>query len=152
MSGPAEGGMSDPAEGGMSDTPAKPLPHPDRDSRAYWEALGDGRFCLQRCRGCGALRWPPREPCNRCLGWDSEWVDVEPTGRILSWVRTHQVFAPAYRDEVPYTTVQVALDAQPDILMIGGWRAERSPRWQEPVRIEWVEAGGGFRLPCWRPA
>jgi len=136
----------------VSDAIPKPLPHPDRDSEPYWKALSQGRFQLQRCGSCNALRWPPRALCNRCVGFEFEWVDVATTGRIVSWTRTHQVFAPAYRGEVPYTTVAVALDAQEDISMIGGWSTDRDPRAGETVRIRLVDAPEGFKLPCWEPA
>lgn len=137
----------------MSDAPAaKPLPHPDRDSAVYWQALSEGAFRLQQCRACESLRWPPRDLCNRCLDFESDWVDVGQTGRIVSWIRTHQVFAPAFRDEVPYTTVQVALDAQADILMIGGWLGDREPRAEEAVRMRLVDAPDGHKLPFWEPA
>lgn len=126
-------------------------PHPDRDSEPYWAALAEGAFRLQRCSGCQALRWPPRELCNRCHSFEHRWQDVAGRGRIVSWIRTHQVFAPDCRDKVPYFVVQVALDEQDDVLLIGGWLAERAPVGSEPVQMEIVEAEGGLRLPCWRP-
>jgi uncharacterized OB-fold protein len=136
----------------VSEADARPLPHPDRDSEPYWRALAEGRFELQRCSGCGALRWPPRALCNRCLEFGGEWVPVAPDGRIVSWTRTHQVFSPVFQEDVPYVTVQVALDVQDDILMIGGWVAKRTPRSGESVRMKLVEALEGYQLPCWEPA
>jgi len=104
-----------------------PRPSPDRDSEPYWQALRESELRLQRCSGCGALRWPPRALCNRCRSFDAHWERLSGRGRLVSWVRTHQVFAPAYRDEVPYRTVQVALLEQDDILVIGGWQGGDDP-------------------------
>ncbi|MAG30625.1 MAG: hypothetical protein CL908_07010 [Deltaproteobacteria bacterium] len=126
-------------------------PYPDRDSEPYWAALAEGSFQLQRCDECSALRWPPRALCNRCHSFESHWEDVARTGRIVSWTRTHQVFAPDCRDKVPYLVVQVALEEQNDILLIGGWLAERTPGVNERVRMKLVEAADGLRLPCWQP-
>ena len=133
----------------MSD--AKPLPLPDRDSEPYWQALRERELRLQRCSGCGALRWPPRAVCNRCHSFDAQWMALSGRGRIVSWVRTHQVFAPAYRDEVPYVTVQVAPEEQDDILLIGGWVAQAEPRVGEPVRAHFRCETAGFVLLDWEP-
>lgn len=128
-------------------------PYPDRDSAPYWRALSEGRLELQRCSECAALRWPPRAICNRCHCFESQWETPSGTGRILSWTRTEQVFAEACREIVPYYVVQVALDAQSDILMIGGWLAERAPRSGEAVEIELVQPDPetSTRLPFWKP-
>ncbi len=126
-------------------------PMPDRDSRPYWDALGEGEFRLQRCRECDALRWPARALCNRCRSFDHAWEEIDATAKIVSWIRTHQVFAPALRDVVPYRVVQVALEVQHDLLLIGGWLSSREPRAGEPVEMQIVEGVEGFRFPCWKP-
>ncbi|MEZ4353223.1 MAG: zinc ribbon domain-containing protein [Myxococcota bacterium] len=141
----------------MSDADPRDLPfpsfapHPDRDSAPWWSALDAGAFRLQRCGDCGTLRWPPRALCNRCRSFESGWEDVARSGRVASWIRTHQVFAPEAREKVPYVVVQVALDAQADLLLIGGWLAEREPAVGEAVVLEIVDGGHGHALPCWRP-
>lgn len=127
-------------------------PYPDRDSEPYWRALSEGRFELQGCDACGALRWPPRAICNRCRSFEESWREVDRGGRVVSWTRTHQVFAPNCRDAVPYYVVQVALDIQPDILMIGGWLGDAEPNSGESVRLELVEIEEGHKLPCWTPS
>lgn len=130
----------------------KPPPYPDRDSAPYWAALAEeGELRLQVCTGCGAWRWPPRALCNRCFGFDAEWRAVSGGATVVSWAVTHQVFAPAWREDVPYTTVQVRLAEQDDVLLIGGWLGDRAPRAGEAVRLEVVPGPDGFALPCWRP-
>lgn len=124
-------------------------PYPDRDSEPYWAALAEGDFRLQACQPCGALRWPPRAICNRCSSFEADWRSVPQRGSIVSWTRTHQAFAPNCKDAVPYYVVQVALDAQPDLLLIGGWLEDREPVSDEHVAMTILEAEGGFHLPCW---
>ena len=133
----------------MSD--ARPLPLPDRDSEPYWQALREGELRLQRCSGCGALRWPPRAVCNRCRGFEASWTALSGRGQIVSWVRTHQVFAPAFRDEVPYVTVQVAPEEQDDILLIGGWNGAADPVVGAAVRAHFRSETEGFVLIDWEP-
>jgi len=106
---------------------------------------------VQRCRGCGALRWPPRALCNRCRRFEHEWIALSGRGRVVSWTRTHQVFAPAWRDDVPYEVVTVALDEQDDLQLIGrleGGRAEAGLR----VRARFVRVDAEHALLHWEPA
>ena len=135
----------------MSEAVAKPLPHPDRDSEPFWRGLREGALCVQRCRGCGALRWPPRAICNRCRGFDCEWIALSGRGRIASWVCTHQVFSPAWRDEVPYVVVQVALDEQDDLQLIGRLE-DAAPERGLPVRARFVRVDDAVTLLHWEPA
>jgi uncharacterized OB-fold protein len=47
------------------------------------------------------------------------WEPVAGTGEVHSWIVTHQVYAPAFVELVPYTIVLVRLDEQDDILIPG---------------------------------
>jgi uncharacterized OB-fold protein len=100
--------------------PERPMLPPDRDSLPFWEGVDAGELRIQRCR-CGALRWPARAICNRCRSFDADWVTLAGTGTVISWTRTHQVFAAAFKDEVPYVTLLVRLDEQDDLQMIGAF-------------------------------
>lgn len=134
----------------MSDAVAKPLPIPDRDSEPFWRGLREGALRVQRCRGCGALRWPPRAVCNRCHGFACEWIALSGRGRIVSWVRTHQVFAPAWRDEVPYDVVLVALDEQEDLQLVGRLEGA-TPEAGLAVRARFARVDDAVTLLHWEP-
>ena len=97
----------------------RPVPVLDRDSAPFWDGVAAGELRLQRCGGCGAYRWPARAICNRCHSFDADWVAVSGRGTVIGWVRTHQLFMRAFQDDVPYVTIQVQLDEQDDIQMIG---------------------------------
>ena len=135
----------------MSDSDHRPLPHPDRDSEPFWQALREGELRLQRCSGCGCLRFPPRAVCNRCTGFDAEWVALSGRGTIASWVRTHQIFAPAYRNAVPYWNVQVVVAEQDDIQLIGGWHGSAEPHFGQAVRAHLVAVDSDHTLLDWEP-
>ena len=129
-----------------------PEPQPDLDSQPFWDGLTARELRLQRCRGCGRLRWPARAICNRCASFEADWIACPEASTVQSWIRTHQVFAPAFRDRVPYVVVQVALDAQPDIRLIGGWQSPRDPIVGEPVRPRYVRRDTGASVLDWAPA
>jgi uncharacterized OB-fold protein len=47
-------------------------------------AAAAGRFELQQCKKCGAVQYPPREACVRCLSVELEWTLQPAGGRMLS--------------------------------------------------------------------
>ncbi len=134
----------------MSEPVAKPLPRPDRDSEPFWKGLREGELRVQRCRGCGALRWPARAVCNRCRSLASDWIALSGRGRIVSWVRTHQAFSPAWRDEVPYDVVLVALEEQEDLQLVGRLENAR-PEPGLAVRARFVRVDAAVTLLHWVP-
>jgi uncharacterized OB-fold protein len=88
----------------------KPIPVVTPELRPFFEAARAGALVVQRCTLCGQRRFPPRDICSRCLGRDSEWVRSSGRGKIVSWNVMHQVYHPAFADEVPYAVVLVELD------------------------------------------
>ena len=134
----------------MSEAVAKPLPHPDRDSEPFWRGLREGELRVQRCRACAALRWPPRAICNRCHAFDAEWIALSGRGRVASWVRNHQAFSPAWRGELPYDVVLVALEEQDDLRLVGRLEGA-SPEPDLPVRARYVRIDDAVTLLHWEP-
>jgi len=53
-----------------SQTYKKPLPHPDEDTRDYWEGLRRGEIVLKRCNKCGYFIHYPAPVCRQCQSWD----------------------------------------------------------------------------------
>jgi uncharacterized OB-fold protein len=88
----------------------------DLDSASFWAALRQHRVVLQRCDGCGRMRFPPVPGCPYCGATLSADVEVDGRGRLYSWVRVHRVLAPGGEGDVPYTVGVVQLDAGPRML------------------------------------
>jgi uncharacterized OB-fold protein len=130
----------------------RPRPEPDRDSAPWWEAVRRHELLLQRCRGCGARRFPARAVCNRCRSREAEWVPAQGTGRVYSWIVNHQVFMPGMADEVPFPVLLVRLDDGDDIFMYGNLvdadAADLKP--DLPVAAVFADAGD-VTLVQWRP-
>jgi uncharacterized OB-fold protein len=89
---------------------AKPVPEVTEELRPFFAAAREGRLVVQRCTGCGMLRFPPRQICSRCLGRQAEWVPVSGRGTVFSFNVMHQVYHPGFADEVPYPVVLVELE------------------------------------------
>ncbi len=89
---------------------AKPLPTPDMDTKPYWEGCKAHEMRAQRCTNCGAFRWPPGPLCPHCRSWDSEWVRLEGTGEVASFVIVHYSAVPVFAAEMPYVVATIQLD------------------------------------------
>jgi uncharacterized OB-fold protein len=64
--------------------------------------LEQGRLMTTKCRGCGKLRFPPRAYCPECGDELMDWVEMETTGRIVTFTTVY--YGPAgFEDKTPYT-------------------------------------------------
>lgn len=91
----------------------KPLPRPTEDSAPFWAAAHKGELRMQKCGGCGHVRFPPALLCPRCLSEDAEWVQLSGRGTVYSWIVVHQSQHPAFNSDTPYNVAIVELDEGP---------------------------------------
>ena len=135
-----------------TDRTAKPVPEIDETLAPFFAAAKEHRLVVQRCGGCGALRFPPRELCNVCLAAQATWVPVSGRGEIYSYNVMHQVYHPGFAHEVPYAVVMVKLaegptmisnlvDCPPDEIRIG-----------MPVEVTFERTTPDVTLPKFRRA
>lgn len=87
-----------------------PLVHPE--SAVFWAALAGGEFRLQRCLGCGTVRFPLAPVCWQCLSPDHELADVDGRGTVAASIVVERVTSGSlWARHVPYRTGLVELDA-----------------------------------------
>ena len=94
----------------------RPIPEIDQQLAPFFAAAKEHRLVVQRCAGCGAHRFPPRELCSGCLSTESTWVEVSGRGEIFSYNVMHQIYHPAFAAEVPYAVVVVKLAEGPKMI------------------------------------
>jgi len=132
--------------------PLRPLPELTAEMAPFWEAARRHELVAQRCRGCGAHRWPARDLCSRCLSREAEWVAVAGRGVLFSYAVMHQVYHPWFADQVPYAIAVVELaegvrlvsnlvDCPLDRIRIG-----------MPVEVVFEDVTAEVTLPKFRPA
>ena len=95
--------------------PPKPVPEISGVLAPFLAAAREHRLVVQRCAGCGKLRFPPRELCSGCLSTDATWQEVSGRGEVYSYNVMHQVYHPGFAGEVPYAVVLVKLAEGPKI-------------------------------------
>jgi len=107
----------------VSDVPAgaRPVPVPDERSQPYWDAAAEHVLAIARCSRCDTFSIPPDIVCSHCHSTEPDFTFVPVSGRgvVRSWTVMHQSFVPGFDDLVPFVLVDVELDAQADLRMIG---------------------------------
>ena len=86
------------------------LPHPDADSRPYWDGARDGLLRLQRCSRCRTHRFYPRLLCPKCWSDECEWVTARGTGTVYSCSSVLRAPSPAFAERIPYVVALIDLD------------------------------------------
>jgi NAD(P)-dependent dehydrogenase (short-subunit alcohol dehydrogenase family)/uncharacterized OB-fold protein len=75
-----------------------------------------GRFQLQVCGDCGAVQYPPREICHRCLSDRLPWTDQSGGGELLAETTIHLSQDPYFRERGHWRVGMVRLDAGPTLI------------------------------------
>ena len=134
----------------MAET-SKPAPHPSPLTQPYWEGAAQGVLRIQHCADCGKARHYPRYICDACHSFETVWKESGGRGTVHSWTVAHHAFHPGFAGELPYTLVVV--DLEEGVRALGRY-AEPSGeglRLGLPVRLGFIEGGGGYRLPTFSP-
>lgn len=130
---------------------AKPLPQVSAEMAPFFAAARRHELVVQRCRGCGAHRFPARDRCSACLSREADWTRVSGRGTVFSYAVMHQVYHPGFADEVPYAIVVIELEEGVRVLsnVIGCPVPEI--RIGMPVEVVFDEVGTEVTLPKFRP-
>jgi uncharacterized OB-fold protein len=98
-------------------TPSRPVPVPDDASRPFFDGARKHVLLLRRCCDCGTFSSPtggigtPLRPrCVSCFSANLGWAPASGRGTLYSFALMHQVYDPAFADEVPYNIAVVELD------------------------------------------
>jgi NAD(P)-dependent dehydrogenase (short-subunit alcohol dehydrogenase family)/uncharacterized OB-fold protein len=89
-----------------------PLPR-SRAALGLTLAAAQGRFALQHCGDCGAVQYPPRDACAKCLSVDLNWRDTDPAATIIAETTIHASPDPHFRERLPWRQGMAKLAAGP---------------------------------------
>ena len=94
---------------------SKPLPRIDNETSPYWDACKRHELRMQRCVSCGQLRFPPGIICANCNSLEAEWVKLSGRGKVYTWNIFHQLYNPAFAQDLPYNVAVIELEEGPRI-------------------------------------
>lgn len=80
-------------------------------------AAAEGRFALQVCADCGAVQYPPREACHRCLSPELPWQPQSGAGELLATTTLAHSNDLYFRERLPWRLGMVRLDAGPSVMV-----------------------------------
>jgi uncharacterized OB-fold protein len=96
---------------------AKPLPNvADPTNAPYWAAAKTHKLVMQRCPMCSQVRFPPRNVCPNCQAVSDNWVEIRPTGVLLSYATYERAFDNRFRQDIPYSVGYIHLDDGPRVM------------------------------------
>jgi uncharacterized OB-fold protein len=76
-----------------------------------------GHFELQVCRDCGAVQYPPREACHRCLSVLLDWSLQDGGGELISETTLFHSHDEFFRAHLPLRLGMVRLDSGPTAIV-----------------------------------
>jgi len=102
----------------------RPAPQPGLHDEPYWRYAAAGELRLQRCAGCGHVRYPPGPACPECLAAERSWERLSGTGELLAWTVFHRPYFPGI--PVPYVVLAVRTPEGPILIgnLAGADRAQ----------------------------
>jgi uncharacterized protein len=134
----------------VTDTFVKPVPVPDEESEGFWRAAGEHVLAIRRCTECGYYAYPPTVICHSCLSTARSFAyePVSGRGKVMTWSVMHQAFLPGFRDDVPYVVVDVELDEQPGLRLVGRLAGpSEGLAIGAPVEVTFEDVGAGMAVP-----
>lgn len=131
---------------------AKPLPTPDADSQAYWEALKAGQLLLQHCGECGNVQAYHQTICRKCGGGRFECRPASGYGTVLSFSVVHRAPGPAFKGDTPYAVLLVELDEGPRMISSLTGASPEAATFGLRVRLVCEAVTDEISLPRFTPA
>ncbi len=136
----------------MAEEIQHPSPHPDWETRGYWEGCGRHELVLQRCRACKTVQHRPRALCATCLSSDIEHFKASGRGTVHTYTITSQNQAPGFAKSCPYVLAYVDLEEGPRIMTNVIGCDPETVAIGMPVRADFYDVEGGLAVPRFRPA
>jgi uncharacterized protein len=95
------------------------MPIPDERSAPFWNAASEHVLSVAQCGVCQKLTHPPDAVCPHCGSTDPGFVFTPVSGRgtVRSWTVVRRSFLAGF--DVPFLLVDVELDEQPELRLIG---------------------------------
>jgi len=128
-----------------------PLPHPNGESRAFWDACADHRLTLARCTACDAVQFPPQNSCTACGGATGAPFEASGQGEVFTFTINHRAPGPAFAARAPYVIALVDLAEGPRLMLNVINCPPEDVTIGMPVRITF-EDRGEMALPQAEPA
>ncbi|MGW1883575.1 OB-fold domain-containing protein [Streptomyces sp. NPDC001970] len=139
-----------PATAGRRQRARRPQPVVNRDNAGFWDAVAEHKLLIQRCGGCGTLRFPWLPGCGACgsAQWDT--VEAGGEGTVYSYVVMHHPPFPAFDPPYAVGLIELAEGVRMVSNVVGV--PYDKVRIGMPVRLEFLRVDEELELPVFRPS
>jgi NAD(P)-dependent dehydrogenase (short-subunit alcohol dehydrogenase family)/uncharacterized OB-fold protein len=96
--------------------PTLPPAGRSREALGLISVAGQAQFQLQTCTACGAVQYPPRQLCHKCLGPELPWAAQPEGGTLLAETTLHHSNDVYFRERLPWRLGLVQLDCGPSVV------------------------------------
>lgn len=131
------------SETATSEAPMKPLPRPNEETRAFWEACDRGELLFQECAACGHRQFYPRRLCQACHAADPAWKQASGRGRVYTFTVVNRAPLPAFKADSPYVLALIDLEEGPRMMMNVINCDPDAVHIDMPVRVTFERRGAG---------
>lgn len=128
----------------------RPIPHPTKVSRPFWDACRGKRLFIQRCEACGYHVFFPAYACPNCLASELRCIEASGRGTVYSVTVVERGAGPAFEAESPFVVALVELEEGPIMMsnIVGSQPYE--VRIGDRVEVGFREVADGVTLPVFR--
>jgi uncharacterized OB-fold protein len=126
----------------------RPRPVVNRDNAGFWEGVARHELLIQRCTGCGTLRFPWLPGCNSCGCPDWDTVGACGEGTVYSYVVMHHPPFPAFAPPFAVGLIELAEGVRIVSNVVGVPYDE--VRIGMPVRLEFRQCDDELVLPVFQ--
>lgn len=92
--------------------PKKQLPQVTSSDKPFWDAARRHELMGYRCLNCGAF-YSQVTDCIACDTPRMQWVRVGGRGEVFTFCVYHQLYHPAWKEDIPYNVAWIKLDEGP---------------------------------------
>ena len=75
---------------------------------SFYKFVSEKRLMAAKCNECGTVLLPPKPMCTKCLSANLKWIELEGTGKLLSYTVIH-IAPEQFQSITPYSVGIVEL-------------------------------------------
>lgn len=138
----------------------RPRPVINRDNAGFWDGVAAHQLLIQRCTGCGELRFPWLPGCNGCGAAEWDTVEASGAGTVFSYVVMHHPRFPGFAVDAaadpygdgsgPYAVGLIELAEGVRVISNVVGVPYDKVRIGMPVRLEFLRVDEELELPVFR--
>jgi uncharacterized OB-fold protein len=69
---------------------------------SFYKFIEQKRLMAAKCNKCGKVLLPPKPMCTKCLSTNLRWIELEGTGKLVSYTVIH-IAPEQFQSMIPYT-------------------------------------------------